>query len=78
MKIDEILFKLNYEIERETGIKNAVHTVIFSHEGFDRSVIELFRTTEYGKYSYNPASISDCTVAGVRILAREVGDLRRL
>lgn len=71
MKIDEILYKLNLEIEKETGIQNAVHTVIMTHEAFDRTVIQLFRTSEPLRYSFAPSSMSDCVFNGVRVLARE-------
>lgn len=74
MKIDEILMRLNYEIEKETQISNAVHTVMMTHEAFNRTIIELYRSKEFverAKYAFTPSSMNDCQIYGIRVLARE-------
>lgn len=70
MKIDEIIYKLNAEIEKQYGIRDAVHTLVMSHEAFDRTVIEMFRSDPY-RYRFSPSEMNDMQILGVRILARE-------
>lgn len=69
MKIDEIIFKLNYEIEKHYGLNQAVHTVIMNHEAFDQTITSLWESANY-KDSFTPSGINDFTITGVRILAR--------
>ena len=75
MKIDEIVYKLNYEIEKEYGIKNAIHTIIMNHKSFDNIVINMYRDSDIdsdiGRYSFTPSSMNDCKICGIRVLARE-------
>lgn len=69
MSIEQIIAELNHKIMQEYGIENAVHTLIMNHEAFDRVVIELFRKTR-DRYSFQPSSMSDLHIYGVRVLAR--------
>ncbi len=75
MKIDEILIRLNMEIEKQYGMRNAIHTVEMNHEAFDRIIIDLMRSDRLGWHSARPSArpsgMNDCKICGVRVNVRE-------
>lgn len=70
MRLDEILYQMNQEIEKAYGIRNAVIKITLTHEAFDKMVFDMAKHSEYSAH-YTPAWMNDFGIFGVRIEARK-------
>lgn len=73
MRIDEILYKMNIEIEKEYNLSEPVIEITLTHEAFDKMVIDMAKFNK-NESRYSPSWMNDFKIFNVRIKARKRAD----